>query len=328
MLIDQLLKHTWETHPDKLVLTSAASKILLTAEHINEQKRKNENIFKVHDIASTINGLPKNTEIFQLGRTFIKEGPVIEYSESSLETSTYYLFLFNDCIYWTRHKKDKWDFVMANFFASSSIFKAGKIERNGLPALTIETGNGLFNISGKTEKETMEWLAAIDECARFPITLPRIAKPEYDNLEQSCKPHKRQSSLTRTTSKGQLRGRITRTFSTNNVQRNRTRSSAITMKPPSPKPGRNGLANSDFQVTDTEKKRQTMKRTFSLKFDRGQVSKSHKDKKELAQEKKLAKKNKKASEKEAKKESGKKLKRKFSMKGMDRKMIKRKDDKN
>lgn len=57
MMVDDLLKNTWEHHPDFQALEGAKRKISALALYINNQKKDLENILKVRDISKLIVGL-------------------------------------------------------------------------------------------------------------------------------------------------------------------------------------------------------------------------------------------------------------------------------
>eukprot|EP01095_Lingulamoeba_sp_RSL-Kostka_P017853 TRINITY_DN9529_c0_g2_i1.p1 TRINITY_DN9529_c0_g2~~TRINITY_DN9529_c0_g2_i1.p1 ORF type:complete len:247 (+),score=57.52 TRINITY_DN9529_c0_g2_i1:3-743(+) len=105
MLLTDLLKNTWNDHPDHEDLKQALAKMKETGDFINESKRDSESIMKLHDICSKI----KNSKIqglFSPSRRWIKQGDVQLIHKNKSKDVT--LHLFNDLILFVKsEKKDK-----------------------------------------------------------------------------------------------------------------------------------------------------------------------------------------------------------------------------
>jgi hypothetical protein len=57
MLFGDLVKHTWETHPDYPKLCQVRDKMKNIAQFVNDQKKKVDNYLKVTEIIESIHGM-------------------------------------------------------------------------------------------------------------------------------------------------------------------------------------------------------------------------------------------------------------------------------
>lgn len=100
LLLKEILKVTDESNPDKADLKEAIDKIAEVLTHINEDKRKTEDIVAMFEIVNDIEGAPS---LLSAQRHFcIKVDAKLILSENSMPVfykgHTLTLFLFNDCI--------------------------------------------------------------------------------------------------------------------------------------------------------------------------------------------------------------------------------------
>lgn len=101
LLLAELVKNTWEFHPDYSTLTEVLGKIKEKADQINEKKRNAENIQIVYQIGESLLG--KHLPIVDPQRRFILESDaiILQPSKKKLER---HLFLFNDIILVTKRE--------------------------------------------------------------------------------------------------------------------------------------------------------------------------------------------------------------------------------
>ena len=76
LLLEDVIKNTPDSHPDKTSLKEALEQIEHVAWHINEQLREHENNMKMVDIQKSLNGgFPK---IIAPGRKLLKQGMLLK----------------------------------------------------------------------------------------------------------------------------------------------------------------------------------------------------------------------------------------------------------
>lgn len=90
MLLKDLVKHTWEDHPDANNLNVALQKITEVAEYLNEKKRQAEMLKILVLIQSAISG-KKVPYIVNGDRVFIRQGNV-----TNEKGTAFVVYLFND----------------------------------------------------------------------------------------------------------------------------------------------------------------------------------------------------------------------------------------
>lgn len=110
MLLRELKKHTPTDHPHSNELGEAIEKIADVAKHVNESKRKAENLSVLFRIFQKISGLNEREGLvlMQPYRQFIREGTMIESKGggtfTTLKETTRIFYLFNDILLWTTEK--------------------------------------------------------------------------------------------------------------------------------------------------------------------------------------------------------------------------------
>lgn len=96
LLLKDLLKHTWEDHPDHVNLTKALGLITDTANYVNQKKMEAENIQKCMAIQATLSG--KGLEsLIDPHRRFVREGSLKEVNDKGKLKQKWYI-LFNDIL--------------------------------------------------------------------------------------------------------------------------------------------------------------------------------------------------------------------------------------
>ena len=103
MLLEDVIKNTPDTHPDKSSLKEALEQIDNVAWHINEQLREHENNMKVVDIQKSLaGGFPK---IIAPGRKLLKQGNLMKVPRTGGNSGQpRYFVLFSDMIMYCKIK--------------------------------------------------------------------------------------------------------------------------------------------------------------------------------------------------------------------------------
>ncbi|KAN0055736.1 hypothetical protein ACTA71_011622 [Dictyostelium dimigraforme] len=126
LLLTDLVKHTWEDHPDLKPLVGAAEKIKDVAAFLNERKREGENFQKFTEIQSILVG--KVPQLFTPSRRYIKQ-----ISFNPTKKHEIMVYLFNDLIVYGK--------VMKGIFSSSSSSSSGSNNNNN----TTSNGNSQYS---------------------------------------------------------------------------------------------------------------------------------------------------------------------------------------
>jgi RhoGEF domain len=96
LLLRDLLKRTWENHPDYKDLVEAREKIQGVGKMLNEKKREAENMTSLIQASQRIQGKLK-VELTESHRRFIREQKLVDGKEIDMV-----VFLFNDCMITSR----------------------------------------------------------------------------------------------------------------------------------------------------------------------------------------------------------------------------------
>jgi len=103
LLLQQLHKYTWNTHPDFQNIEQSLERMKNTAMHINEKSKETISFRKLLAVQSLITGM-KN-EIIDPQRKFVKEGVLYQLIKGKWKSR--YFFLFNDRLIRTKESSDK-----------------------------------------------------------------------------------------------------------------------------------------------------------------------------------------------------------------------------
>eukprot|EP01104_Vermistella_antarctica_P020299 TRINITY_DN8638_c0_g1_i1.p1 TRINITY_DN8638_c0_g1~~TRINITY_DN8638_c0_g1_i1.p1 ORF type:complete len:560 (+),score=117.58 TRINITY_DN8638_c0_g1_i1:305-1984(+) len=105
-LLETILKFTSPTHPDYDNIVAALDRIRKVLEYINERKRLQENYAKIDVIVQSVEGA-KDLNLPKPQRRFRLEGElVIAFGPKNTGEKTYYCFLFNDMLMYTKKNKE------------------------------------------------------------------------------------------------------------------------------------------------------------------------------------------------------------------------------
>ncbi|KAF9904021.1 hypothetical protein BX616_001428, partial [Lobosporangium transversale] len=97
MLLEGLLRHTPEDHPDHRKLQTAFESMAQTAIAVNETTRQHEMFLKMVELQSKIAGMSE--QLVTPGRTLLKHGSVWKVCRRNVQVRV--LILLSDCILWT-----------------------------------------------------------------------------------------------------------------------------------------------------------------------------------------------------------------------------------
>eukprot|EP00475_Leptophrys_vorax_P019975 TRINITY_DN2736_c0_g1_i1.p1 TRINITY_DN2736_c0_g1~~TRINITY_DN2736_c0_g1_i1.p1 ORF type:complete len:725 (+),score=210.00 TRINITY_DN2736_c0_g1_i1:40-2214(+) len=159
LLLREFLKNTPEGHPEREVLAGAFEKVQSIAQHINESKRRVENMSKVLAIQNKIEG---NMDVPLLAphRRLIKEGHV-EVGRSGLLGHTFrkrVIFLFNDSFLTTAE-----DFAFKDWILiESESFKVTALEAHGRYGFEVNHKDHNEKYFCVSEAEREEWIALLN----------------------------------------------------------------------------------------------------------------------------------------------------------------------
>ncbi|KAF0442438.1 Dbl-likey domain-containing protein [Gigaspora margarita] len=173
LLLEALLKHTENTHPDYINLKQCVQQISLIAEEVNEKIRDAENQQKVLEIQNKVERLPDN--IIDPARRFIYQGDLYKVTQRMSPMKPYFIatedrrahFLFNDLL------------LLCIEFQGKLLY-TGQINLNNaylididdndadqpfcfqLITTTTEGKEACHTVRATTAEEKMEWITRID----------------------------------------------------------------------------------------------------------------------------------------------------------------------
>jgi len=163
LLLQDLVRHTLEDHPDFEPLRKGLERTQQAAETLNEAKRSADSQTKMAKLHSALLGQPEGFSLVRTGnppRCLIREGSVLEVSKKG--GSKYcYLFLFDDLLLFTRQQKAKYNYQKV---ALLSELKVVDIPQN-------ETGQHSFFLLWSSKQDRHE--------NEVTITCPKPEEKEY-----------------------------------------------------------------------------------------------------------------------------------------------------
>ena len=210
MLLEDVIKNTPDTHPDKSSLKEALEQIDNVAWHINEQLREHENNMKVVDIQKSLaGGFPK---IIAPGRKLLKQGNLMKVPRTGGNSGQpRYFVLFSDMIMYCKIKTNN----QTNIIGQLVLPKSNALECGCMLPLKhckVENlvGKGVFKLSCQREElilysidgaqSSEEWVDCItkaitkhktnsatlrkESSRREPIKRPDIMKMRRESLGQ------------------------------------------------------------------------------------------------------------------------------------------------
>ncbi|KAM9962511.1 hypothetical protein ACTFIR_005419 [Dictyostelium discoideum] len=180
LLLTDLVKHTWEDHPDLKPLVGAAEKIKDVAAFLNERKREGENFQKFTEIQSILVG--KVPQLFTPSRRYIKQ-----ISFNPTKKHEIMVYLFNDLIVYGK--------VMKGIFSGGGGGGSGSGGNNsntggagGSQYSNYNNNNNNNNIINENRKVKYQGMielvtcVVVDDCHPSPSSHLDIRSNDKDNL--------------------------------------------------------------------------------------------------------------------------------------------------
>ncbi|ELR14853.1 RhoGEF domain containing protein [Acanthamoeba castellanii str. Neff] len=158
LLLTDMMRHTWEDHPDYNNLKKATDKIQSIAAFINERKREAENVSKTLEISNKITGNDK-LNLTEPGRRYVREGVFNEGTKDEVVA-----YLFTDIVVLGRPSK-KLKVLGRHSVKFQDSFKLQIVELKEGPAGSnviefVQLGKNkvLARLEAKSKKEVDDWV--------------------------------------------------------------------------------------------------------------------------------------------------------------------------
>jgi hypothetical protein len=160
LLLDELVKHTWKSHPDFENLQRSLTRMNEVAVIVNEKKRERDNMMKVLSTYKSLNTLkPEMMKMLldQKNRKFVREGMVFEMMQKNQPTK-FWLFAFNDLLIWSKQIKAQKSYE----FKATSEINGAKLElkqnQEGIKFVHLRTNTGMRVFRADSgDEETTAW---------------------------------------------------------------------------------------------------------------------------------------------------------------------------
>jgi len=171
LLLRELLKYETDDE-EKEALEEVYENVLMLVNSINETKRAAENMSKIMSIQRRIN--VKNMELLQPGRSFVKEGSLLDITKPD-NPFPVQLFLFNDLLIRAEEKKKKFgvgtmrgrnDKLTMTDHAMLYSLKAATLPDQGTERtypFELYFNKNKYVVSASSPQEKQEWLRFIKE---------------------------------------------------------------------------------------------------------------------------------------------------------------------
>jgi len=171
LLLKELIKNTWEDHPDFRMLVVASKKIEEVAIHINEKKREAENLTKALDVMSSLEG-EGALDLALHTRRFVREGALVvakiakEGKVNKKDTAERFFFLFHDkllCCKRKRFKSNKFKFLGSYTLYGASltdIIDFGESKNR----FHLTSNNGEIDLTATSPKDKSDWMKDLKDC--------------------------------------------------------------------------------------------------------------------------------------------------------------------
>lgn len=168
LLLRDLLKHTWATHPDHGQLAAAMEKVRATAKVVNDKASEAENQTKVYALQSMMTG--KFEALAAPGRRFVKDGELRLLDAAKKKRRRVYCMLFNDQIVCSKMETSKWrgtqkfEFLTLVPLAGATLVQlrsdpSGNSLQN---AFSVETRKAKVLLQADSDKVRQEWVRELE----------------------------------------------------------------------------------------------------------------------------------------------------------------------
>ncbi|CAG8526289.1 21197_t:CDS:2 [Dentiscutata erythropus] len=177
LLLEALLKHTENTHPDYINLEQCVRQISLIADDVNEKIRDAENQQKVLEIQNKVERLPNN--ILDPARRFIYQGDLYKVTQRSSPKRPYFIatedrrahFLFNDLLLLCIEFQGKLLYTGQINLNKSYLIDIDDNDADQpfcfqIITTTTEGREACHTVRATTAEEKREWITRIDNALR------------------------------------------------------------------------------------------------------------------------------------------------------------------
>merc|ERR1712137_45951 len=182
MLLQEILKNTWDTHPDYPALRDACTNINSTAQSVEDSQEKFANINKIVSIQQDLR-MPKKMEkdvgtLLQADRKFVME-TIVDCSENEeQETHSRKLILFNDILLVAKITLEKKKEVfrvkrLINLKEVTNLVKASSVDNQ--PALTVFAMDYQLNLHITKQKDLDDWYNNLVSSRKFALQKKQMA---------------------------------------------------------------------------------------------------------------------------------------------------------
>ncbi|KAF9988138.1 hypothetical protein BGZ65_011851 [Modicella reniformis] len=175
MLLESLLRHTPENHPDHRKLQTAFASMEQTATSVNETIRQHEMFVKMVELQSKIAGLSEPLVI--PGRVLLKRGTLWKVCRRNVQLRV--IILFSDCILWTSPSMNPLDDTLT-FHRKVGLENCTVIgvedpdpTKNAFQIINPEKSSQVY-VNSLKEKE--EWMEAIRKATQDYLSAKRTLK--------------------------------------------------------------------------------------------------------------------------------------------------------
>lgn len=188
LLLEKLLKHTKDTHPDYARLSAATEQLEAIGTHINEYIRQHENFHKMLSIQNSLTGDSVPT-ILVPGRRFIKEGRLMKICRRRPKERI--IFLFSDILIYGRPNilgtTESYEYRGSFHLASSSVdIEFGSTVAPGVNVLFKVSDPGMSLVFFcREEHDTYKWVEALVSTIKQlqPVIPNQQEVPMRDNVQ-------------------------------------------------------------------------------------------------------------------------------------------------
>eukprot|EP01103_Thecamoeba_quadrilineata_P016777 TRINITY_DN5713_c0_g1_i1.p1 TRINITY_DN5713_c0_g1~~TRINITY_DN5713_c0_g1_i1.p1 ORF type:complete len:545 (+),score=83.61 TRINITY_DN5713_c0_g1_i1:36-1670(+) len=183
LLLDDLVKNTWDFHIDYNDLRKALTLTTEITGFVNAAERDAEDLRKVFTINSSLTDMQE--ELIKPWRRLVKEGPI-----SSSDGKSFYLFLFNDALLWSRPRTNAKKFQFLRLCDISTL-AFGPLDGEDADPLAFfieeEEQGSLKCVVGK-ESEVTEWITALSQAKDLSQDIKKNSRRSVTNVDQQGKP--------------------------------------------------------------------------------------------------------------------------------------------
>lgn len=165
LLLDDILKHTPEDHPDRQNLQQSLEEMKKILDHINERKRGKEAITRLVELNQKLENCP--VVLLRPTRRLLIESRLGVYLRENEKQQMMTCLLFNDMIVFAKEKKNTLDCKLVIPFESCGMMSIGNSDRYMFTfEITDFTTNDSSKVVCSSEEEKNQWMTPIKEALK------------------------------------------------------------------------------------------------------------------------------------------------------------------